>query len=243
MSTFNIYPLGDAAMTVEWEAAIHPDIHEKVLAANYSLKQDPFEGLKELVIAYHTLTVYYDPFIIKSKYQPESTVSEWVKKALESTITDNSKLPARMIRRHEVPVCYDLSMGTDLERIAEEKHLPVDEIIKLHTTPIYRIYMTGFQPGFPYLGELPNILFTQRKSKPEVVESGSVAIAGLQTGIYPFSGPGGWNVIGRTPWVLFDPALDVPVSWEPGDEVKFIQISAKIFEHLKKKKIHVDPGT
>lgn len=243
MSTFNIYPLGDAAMTVEWAAAISPEIHEKVLAANYSLKQDPFEGLKEIVIAYNTLTIYYDPFLVKTKYQPETTVSEWVSSFLQNTITDSSLLPKRNTRRHEVPVCYDLSVGTDLVRLAAEKQVSVDEIIQWHHSTVYRIYMTGFQPGFPYLGELSEALFCQRKAKPEMVEAGSVAIAGKQTGIYPFSGPGGWLVLGRTPWVLFDPTLDTPVAWEPGDEVHFYPITLHQFENLKKMKIHVDPGT
>jgi inhibitor of KinA len=122
-------------------------------------------------------------------------------------------------------------MGIDLDDIARHLGMTPDELVKLHHAQDYRIYMIGFLPGFPYLGSLPEQLHTQRKKSPVQVPAGSVAIAGRQTGIYPFHSPGGWNVIGRTPLTLFDPYREPPVFWKAGDRVRFIPIGIEEFNN------------
>lgn len=134
----------------------------------------------------------------------------------------------------EIPVCYDLELGVDLEQLAKSKSLTVEELIHRHSSPIYRIHFIGFLPGFPYLSGLDPILATARKSQPDkAVCSGSVAIGGNQTGIYPQQSPGGWHVIGRTPIRIFHSESTPPVFFEMGDRIKFNPISREEFNALK----------
>jgi inhibitor of KinA len=117
--------------------------------------------------------------------------------------------------------------------ISNEKEISVEEIIELHHQVNYRVYMLGFLPGFPYLGQVNNQIATPRKATPETVTAGSVGIAGNQTGIYPFNSPGGWNIIGQTPQTLFYPQLKDPCLFHPGDLVKFVPITLEEFNELK----------
>lgn len=132
----------------------------------------------------------------------------------------------------EIPVCYDESLGSDLVSFCDEKELSSDQLISFHTEPTYRIHFFGFLPGFFYLNGLPEILHSPRKAIPSLsVPTGSVAIGGAQTGIYPCQSPGGWHCIGRTPITLFDPKSSSPVWAKPGDQIKFKPISLKEFEN------------
>ncbi|WP_431216748.1 5-oxoprolinase subunit B family protein [Puia sp. P3] len=110
---------------------------------------------------------------------------------------------------------------------------PRDEVIGLHSSNEYRVYMVGFLPGFPYLGKTDARLEVARKSQPAPVRAGGVGIAGLQTGIYPLSSPGGWRIIGQTPVVLFNPKADPPVHLQTGDRVQFYPISGSEFHDWK----------
>jgi inhibitor of KinA len=131
----------------------------------------------------------------------------------------------------ELPVCYDLSMAPDLPWVAEYCRLSIPEIIDLHSREIYRVYMIGFIPGFPYLGMLPPALEVPRKLRPALsVAAGSVALAGRQTGIYPFSIPGGWQVIGRTNYPLFDVNMEPCCSLELGQQIRFVPVSLAEFK-------------
>ncbi|SFH10675.1 sensor histidine kinase inhibitor, KipI family [Algoriphagus hitonicola] len=134
----------------------------------------------------------------------------------------------------EIPVCYDLEFGFDLDRLAKLKPITIEEFIHLHSSPTYRIHFIGFLPGFPYLSGLDPKLTTPRKSQPDrAIPSGSVAIGGNQTGIYPQQSPGGWHVIGRTPIRVFNSKASPPVFFEMGDQIKFKPISKEEFEGLK----------
>lgn len=120
---------------------------------------------------------------------------------------------------HEIPVRYD---GPDLARVAEHAGIAIREIIERHTEPEYRVDLIGFAPGFPYLAGLDPALATPRLAQPRLrVEAGSVAIGGSHTGIYPLPGPGGWNVIGFTDTVLFNPST-AQCLLAPGDRLRFI---------------------
>jgi len=193
---------------------------------------NPFEGLKDVVIAYCSLTIIYDPNLVKKRFRPVSTVFELVRYILEEAY-HHADIPATdsatLIR---IPVCYDNTLGTDLDAIATKKQLTVPEIIHLHTTPIYRVYMIGFLPGFPYLAEVDQRLVLPRKTTPVPVHPGSVGIAGPQTGIYPFNSPGGWHIVGRTNMKLFDPASEGISTLKAGDHVQFYAISKEEFNDI-----------
>jgi inhibitor of KinA len=137
-------------------------------------------------------------------------------------------------RREEVTikVCYNEQFGSDLPFISETTHLNVEEIIDIHLSKQYRLYMIGFLPGFAYMGELDERIQVPRKQKPEAVVAGSVGIASGQTGIYPLDAPGGWHIIGRTPMKLFDPHDSNPVKLKAGQLVSFQRISLSEFEQL-----------
>jgi inhibitor of KinA len=132
-----------------------------------------------------------------------------------------------------IPVCYDGDYGPDLEWTARQKGLSVEDVIRIHHSGSYRIYMVGFLPGFPYLGKLDSRLEIPRKDRPVSVMRGGVGIAGIQTGIYPLSSPGGWQIIGRTPVRLFDWLTDPPIRFQCGDEVEFYPISREEFLQWK----------
>jgi inhibitor of KinA len=186
--------------------------------------------MKELVVAYSSLTVYYDPFIIRKKYQPATIVSHWVNEKLQEAFRQSSIQESNSAKIHRIPVCYEEEFGIDLVQMTTRKKISIEKIIEWHTSKLYRVYMLGFMPGFPYMGEVEEQLATPRKQKPVIVEAGSVGIAGTQTGIYPFKSPGGWNIIGRTPVSLFN-RNEQPCVWlQPGDQVQFYSISRAEFE-------------
>jgi inhibitor of KinA len=205
-----IYSLTEQSLTIEFGREISPEINNRVMALHHALKNEPFDGFVESVPAYATLTVYFDLVKIKSSKEIASDsarqfVSDIIVRMLENLKTQSPPVLPVL----QVPVCYDLSLAPDLPWVAEYCRLSIPEIIERHCREIYRVYMIGFIPGFPYLGLLPPALEVPRKLRPALsVTAGSVALAGRQTGIYPFTIPGGWQVIGRTPLSLFDISLD-----------------------------------
>ncbi len=225
-----IFSLGDTAITIDLGNVISADLNEKVLAMEKWLQQHSFEGMKELVVAYSSLTVYYDPFIIRKKYQPATLISHWVNEKLQEAFRQSSIQESNSAKIHRIPVCYEEEFGIDLVQMTTRKKISIEKIIEWHTSKLYRVYMLGFMPGFPYMGEVDEQLATPRKQKPVIVEAGSVGIAGTQTGIYPFKSPGGWNIIGRTPVSLFN-KNEHPCVWlQPGDQVQFYSIIRAEFE-------------
>jgi len=132
-------------------------------------------------------------------------------------------------------VVYGDLYGADLDYVAEYCQISPEEVVRLHCSKPYLIYMIGFTPGYPYMGELPEALITPRLKTPRLsVPAGSVAIAQKQTGIYPMESPGGWQIIGRTPLTLFAPQRKKPFLYKAGDKIKFIPISQDQFEQIKK---------
>ncbi len=228
---YSIFSLGDSAVTIDLGNGISEPRNQKVLAMQEWLQRFAFEGLVDIIPAYSSLTVIYDPVAIKRRYNPGGTVTEWVKTQLEKAFHDSGEqLPGTAVTV-EMPVCYHEQTGIDLAVIAQQKKLEVEEIIHLHTSVLYRVYMIGFLPGFAYLAEVDPKLVMSRKARPVTVLPGSVGIAGAQTGIYPLASPGGWNIIGRTPVKLFDPVAPEPVKLKAGDMVRFYAISMEEFNH------------
>jgi inhibitor of KinA len=212
----NILPLGDHAVMVEYPQQIDPHIHRQVMHLFHYIKALELPDITDLIPAYASLTIVYAPGF--------SGVESLIASA--PPLTDPVYIP----RLLEIPVCYDLSMAPDLQHMADQKGLSVEEIVRLHTSIDYTVYMLGFLPGFPYMGKVDDRIATSRLKKPRTeVPAGSVGIAGSQTGIYPMASPGGWNIIGRTPIRMFDAGKDEPCFCNPGDQVRFIAISREAF--------------
>ena len=227
----NIFAIGDSALTIELGNFINEDVNSKVLSLFRSIQNDPLPGVIEAIPAYTSLTIYYDVFQLSKLVPQETTVFDWMSNQIEERLnksTDNSEASSRLI---EVPVCYDKEFAPDIEQLAHVKGITVDEVINIHSSKEYRVYMLGFLPGFSYMGEIDERIAMPRQPQPKPVAAGSIGIAGIQTGIYPLASPGGWQIIGRTPLQLFDPSKEDPTLLKTGDRVRFISISKDEFEN------------
>ena len=232
LNTYRIFSLGDSAITLDFGNTINEAINKEIIARFYQLTEEPLRGMIEAVPAYSSLTVYYDVFQLRKLVPAEQTVCEWITGQLEKRIQGflpENNLSSRIIT---VPVCYEKEFAPDIEEMARIKNLSVAEVIRIHTSKTYRVYMLGFLPGFAYMGEVEKKIEMPRKLQPgKKVEAGSVGIAGRQTGIYPLVSPGGWQIIGRTPLKLFDATKKEPTLLKAGDRVQFTSISKNEFEN------------
>lgn len=231
MQRFRLIPVNESSLIISFGDVIHEEVHAQVMKAKALIETNPFNGFVETVPAYTTLAVYYDPAKVESTSETISgTVIQTLETLFETVSEDQLTVTGTLI---ELPVCYDPAFAPDLSTTAVSLNLSVEELINIHSGKTYEVFMIGFTPGFPYMGTVDERIFTQRKTQPRLkVEPGSVAIAGNQTGIYPFATPGGWNIIGRTPLLLFDRNRSNPFLLKAGDEVKFKQISKEEFETL-----------
>ena len=230
---YHIYPCGDHAITIELGDKVDAAINKKVISIFRYLTEQPITGVIDIIPAYHTLTLVYDLVLLKKQNKSSSVYEmmyEQLQKAMD-TVTVDYVSQSRLVK---IPVCYDISLAPDIITLAESHQLSIDEVIRLHTAKTYRVYMIGFLPGFSYMGKVDEKIITPRKSKPRtLVPAGSVGIAGEQTGIYPFDSPGGWQLIGQTPVIMFDTKKETPCYVQPGDEVQFYSITLYEFEKLK----------
>jgi inhibitor of KinA len=209
-----IVPLGDSALLVQLGDEIDITINQRVHALSALINLSSLDGVIETVPAYSTLLIHYDPLILSN-----TEIQNWLRGKLAQV--ENTKL--RKPRRVEIPVQYGGEYGVDLQFVADYHHLDVEDVIRIHSSQTYTVYMMGFTPGFPYLGKLDSAIVTPRLERPRThVSAGTVAIASSQTGIYPIDSPGGWRLIGYTSLQLFDPASESPFLFSPGDEVRFV---------------------
>lgn len=225
---YTINPLGDHSLIIEWSQEISPAVHDKVMNVYNHLLTMQLPYILDIIPAYASLTIVYDILLVRREQNNNAftTIQSLIAPALTAPLVIQ-KTTSRLL---EIPVCYDPSLGLDLITMASQKGMSEADIIDLHTSQTYTVYMLGFLPGFPYMGKVDNRLATPRQKKPRLnISAGSVGIAGGQTGIYPLASPGGWNIIGQTPIKMFDPALDSPCYCHPGDQVKFIPISLREF--------------
>lgn len=208
--------MGDRALLVELGDQIDPLINERVRELFLKLDRRPLEGVVELVPSYRSLMVVYDPLTIGLVRLREEILG--LLQAADPALVPRPKTL-------NVPVVYGGEYGPDLEWVAGFHKISPEQVIALHAGTTYRVYMIGFMPGYPYLGELPEGLATPRRETPRTaVPRGSVAIAQRQTGIYPVQSPGGWHILGWTPIRLFDADQWPPTPLEMGDRVKFFPI-------------------
>jgi inhibitor of KinA len=206
-------PMGDRSFLVELGDTLSPEVNRCVQQLMLQLRQARQAGVRELAPGYRSLLVVFDPLTIAPAELKERITQIAAQKG-------SGGLPkAKLIT---VPVFYGGDYGPDLEGVAGHLGIATDDVIRRHTETIYRVYMIGFTPGYPYMGELPADLAVPRRSTPRTrVPKGSVGIAQRQTGIYPVQSPGGWQIIGWTPIELFDPARQPSSLLEMGDRVKF----------------------
>lgn len=230
---YKIFPLGDAGLVVDFGNIIDESINKLVDAIFYQLQKDPIAGVIEAVPAYSSLTIYYDVLFIRNKISRKETAFEWISEKVKEYLSQERIEVEETGAFIRIPVCYEKEFGTDLDFIALLNHITIDEIIHLHTSTVYRVYMLGFLPGFAYMGMVDEKIAAPRKQFPAPVEAGSVGVAGRQTGIYPLISPGGWQIIGKTPLKLFDKEKEDPTLFKSGDSVQFYSITKDEFENIK----------
>ncbi len=208
--------MGDRSLIVEVGDEIRLEVNQRVRGLFLALRDNPFEGVVETIPCYRSVLLVFDPLRTNL-----SLIRDRVQQLLDTL--DLSEIPQP--RTVEVPVVYGGQYGPDLEWVARYHGIDPDKVIQLHTEHTYHVYMIGFMPGYPYMGELPEALVTPRRETPRtVVPRGSVGLAQNQTGIYSTQSPGGWQIIGRTPLRLFDSTKWPPGVLEMGDQVRFFAI-------------------
>jgi inhibitor of KinA len=217
-------PCGDTALSVEVGETIDIDSNRRVHRLHGQLKARQVAGLRGMNPTYRALFIEYDPRLISFE-----RLLLLVEEAIEAPVP-----PEEESETGEIPVCYGGEYGPDLEEVAACHNLTSQEVIALHSAPLYHVYMIGFTPGFPYLGGLDPRLATPRKKTPrERVLAGSVGIADRQSGIYPIESPGGWQIIGRTPLRLFDLNRSPVFLVRAGQTVRFRAIARDEFENYQ----------
>lgn len=230
--SYRLYPCGDHAITIQLGDHIDAGINNQVISLFTHLRSLQGEGIKDIIPSYHTVTVVYDLLFFKRR-SPSASAYETVHDWLREEINNYALLPtvSRLVR---IPVCYDTSLVSDMDFIAGQHGLSAGEVIDLHVSRTYRVYLIGFLPGFAYMGSVDERIATPRRISPRVcVPAGSVGIAGEQTGIYPFDSPGGWQLLGQTPLPVFNADQSQPCLLQPGDEVRFYPITLAEFKQIK----------
>ncbi|MFB8423871.1 5-oxoprolinase subunit PxpB [Priestia megaterium] len=236
-----ISPLGDSALVITFGDSIQYDIHKQIKTCKDSIELNPFPGFIECVPAFTNLTIFYNPLEVVAavkKREKKEFVSpfEAVSSILQSKLENEQTEKGLDHRTVSIPVCYGGEYGPDLEYVARHHNLTPEEVISIHSEGEYLAYMIGFAPGFPFLGGLSEKIATPRRSSPRTsIPAGSVGIAGMQTGVYPISTPGGWQLIGQTPIKLFLPEQNPPSLLQAGDIVKFEPISKEEYQELQAK--------
>ena len=236
INDIHFFQISENAISLEFGDNIKEETLGRISRLNECIKQNPFAGLLSTTPAYTTLTLYFNPVQLmnNSGLKGSTTldkISGYIKSIpVETKIdqqTDNQII--------QIPVCYDPAFGFDLQELSSFYQLKKEEIIEIHSSVVYTVYMIGFVPGFPYLGGLSEKLTAPRRQNPRAaIPAGSVGIAGQQTGIYPLETPGGWQIIGRTPLKLFDVNRQQPSLLKAGDKLKFEQISLREFEQIER---------
>ena len=210
-----IQPCGDAMLLVELEPAIDPVINERAILLAAGLRARQARGVRDIAPGYSTLGVHFDPLQTDLAALEQVIASEFAALAALNEVAARDPI--------EIPVEYGGAHGPDLDAVAAHAGCSAAEVIKRHSERTYRVYMLGFVPGFAYMGRVDSSIAAPRHRVPrERVPAGSVGIAGLQTGVYPVESPGGWQLIGRTPTIMFDADRAQPSLLKAGDLVRFV---------------------
>ena len=214
MTEPRIRDAGDSALLLELEAVIDPLVNDRAISIAGIVREARHTGVRDVVSTYQSVAVHFDPLLA------DVTV-------LRRALADAARAPVVPVAGAtiDVPVEYGGESGPDLAEVARLAGLGEPDVIRLHAEREYRVFMLGFLPGFPYLGVVDERIATPRRQSPRLfVPSGSVGIAGRQTGIYPRDSPGGWQIIGRTSLRLFDHRRSPAAMFSPGDRVRFVPV-------------------
>jgi len=220
-------PLGDRAIRMMFGDRLTKAMNDVVTEAIQKISSANIPYIVEMVPGYVTLTVYYEV----DKAPEYELIINQLKQCIEQQGTNSERTSKR--RHIRLPVFYGGDQGPDLKSVADYHQISEQELIKRHTSSEYLVHMIGFAPGFPYLGGLDKSISTPRRDTPrKLVSAGSVGIAGSQTGVYSIDSPGGWNIIGHTPFRLFDPEKQQPILLNIGDYVTFQSVSKQEYQKI-----------
>lgn len=216
---------GDKALTMEFGNSISKEVNNKIRSITVAIETRNIKGIVELVPTYRSLMIHYNP--LKISYDELINALQQLERQLETI-----ELPAAQVV--EIPTLYGGEYGPDIENVANHNQLKLEDVINIHTSNEYLIYMLGFTPGFPYLGGMDPKIATPRLESPRTkINAGSVGIAGGQTGIYPIDSPGGWQIIGRTPIPLFDSQREIPILLKAGNYIIFRSIGENEYKEIE----------
>ena len=232
MQEVTIRNAGDKAVLVEFDNEISIEVNSKVRSLKYSLEQDAFSGMRELIPTYRALLVQYDPLVVRS-----GKVTEIVKERLGNL--SEVSLPKPIVT--EIPVNYEKEFAQDIEEIARIENKSVDEIIKIHSQSDYFVYMLGFAPGHPYTARFENPFSFKRRETPRVrIPGGSIVVQLALSDIIPFDQPCGWNIIGSTPILACDYRKENPFLLKAGQWIRHVPIGREEYYDIKRQ---VELGT
>lgn len=225
--THCIQAISDNALRIEWSANVSLGLNDRIIRFCSHLQTRCIPGVVEWVPSYKSVTIYYLPHVITL-----DEISKDVEDILQ--MSESAKSDQHKHRTVFVPVYYGGQTGLDLERLARIHHMTVNEVVRRHQEPLYVVYMLGFLPGFPYLGGLDESIATPRlETARQNTPRGSVGIAHHQTGIYPTTSPGGWNIIGKTPFSLVDLTKQHPFLFQTGDYVRFYKVTNEEYDIIE----------
>jgi inhibitor of KinA len=216
-----VIPASDSSLLIVFGNAISPQLHARVIGAFQALRAKRDPRIRNLHPGYTSVLIDFDPLQMSHEELAEMVAQ------LTGAAGSESEPRSDVV---SIPVCYDVEFGPDLLDLAHYAKASPEEVIRLHSSATYLVYFLGFSPGFAYMGGLPEKLHMPRLATPRGhVAGGTVGIAGSQTGVYPVDSPGGWRLIGRTPWRMFNPHADPPTRLQPGDTVRFSAIDRATF--------------
>lgn len=222
----------ERGLVVEFGTTIDEKINARVhLVTEFLNNNKETLSISEIIPTYRSLLVIFDPLATSRKSLIDK-IDEFIASNQASFQNPDFFKNSNTV---EIPVCYGGDFGTDLDNVAEHNNLTEQEVIEIHCQPSYRVYMLGFLPGFCYLGGMDERIACPRLTSPRTqIPSGSVGIAGKQTGVYPVDSPGGWRLIGKTPLNMFDIKKEQPFLLRPGDTINFKAIDRDEYEKLAK---------
>lgn len=227
---------GEQGLVVEFGKEIDARVNQRVYMLAKTLRAKANPAIIEVVPTYRSLLVYFDSLTISRE-----NLCGIIKMILDTSESDQGEAGWQEAKVVDIPVCYGGEYGSDLNFVAEYNGRTVDEVINIHSSVYYQVYMLGFTPGFPYLGGMSEKIAAPRLEKPRIrIPAGAVGIAGTQTGFYPVESPGGWRLIGRTPVKAFDPGNSNPFLFSSGDYLRFIPITPDEYDIIRTR---VEGGT
>ena len=225
---YSFSSLGDQAIVIDVAIEINEEVQKRIRKISLLLEQQAPEWMVEYIPAFTTVSVFYNP--LQADYQ---TVESDLRELLMQAPKEIEAAP----RTIEIPVCYGGKFGPDLEFVAKHNGLTAQEVVQIHSSGTYSVYMIGFAPGFPFVGGMSERIAAPRRDSPRLsIPERSVGIAGMQTGVYPIETPGGWQLIGRTPLRLFRPEKDVPSLLRAGDQIIFREITESDYQAWREDK-------